>query len=60
MNGGCLDLESDEEEIEVELQVDEITIDGKEYFIDTNNILYDVDTEDEVGTYNRETGVISN
>ena len=51
--------EEEYEEEEVELQVSEITIKGKTYYIaDEGDALYDVETEEEIGNYNYETGEI--
>lgn len=48
-----------EEEYQEELQVSEITIKGKTYYIaDEGDALYDVETEEEIGNYNYETGEI--
>jgi hypothetical protein len=51
--------EEEYEEEEIELQVSEITIKGKIYYIaDEGDALYDVETEEEIGNYNYETGEI--
>lgn len=50
------ELSEEEYEEEIELQVSEITIKGKIYYIaDEGDALYDVETEEEIGNYNYET-----
>lgn len=50
------ELSEEEYEEEVELQVSEITIKGKIYYIaDEGDALYDVETEEEIGNYNYDT-----
>ena len=41
--------EEPEEEDEDEVEVSHFELDGKKYLIDTNNVLYDVDTFDQIG-----------
>jgi glucan-binding YG repeat protein len=47
-----------EDDDEPELEVEQITIDGKEYFIDENNNLYNTVDYELIGVYNRETNII--
>jgi hypothetical protein len=48
-------LDEAEDEAEDELEVEEITIEDVDYLIDGDGNLYDIESEEEIGEYDRET-----
>ena len=49
-----------EEEEEEAVHVKRREINGKMYLLSSDNIVYDIDSHDEIGTFNEETGQINN
>ena len=52
------DVGQEDDDDEPELEVEQITIDGKDYLIDENNNLYTTVDYELIGVYNRETNII--
>ena len=50
----------EEEEEEEAVHVKRREINGKMYLLSSDNIVYDIDSHDEIGTFNEETGQINN
>ena len=52
-------VQEEEEGEEDELEVSVFEYNGKEYLIDANNVVYDRDSNDEIGTFDRSTNTLS-
>lgn len=57
-NKGLEEGEIQEEYEEQEIEVEQIIINGKDYYIDDDNKLYDIETSDIIGILNKESGEI--
>ena len=59
----CLELKIDgeleEDDVEESTEVRKLTIDGTDYLVDEMNTIYDMESQDEIGTYNSETNSIN-
>lgn len=53
-----LEVELEEEDVEDSTEVRKLTIDGIDYLVDEMNTVYDMDSQDEIGSYNLETNSI--
>ncbi len=54
-----VDGELEEDDVEESTEVRKLTIDGTDYLVDEMNTVYDMESQDEIGTYNSETNSIT-
>lgn len=54
-----IDGELEEDDVEESTEVRKLTIDGTDYLVDEMNTVYDMESQDEIGSYNSETNSIT-